>query len=281
MSGRNRVPSLKLARLSTSDRINLTSTGNIIYNTDISKIEIYEETNTTDVSGWRKIITNDNDTIDISCNKLLINGDISLNGVIDVQKLINLPDFSVNVSELVDGDTIKWDGTRWIRHSMGGGGNANMQHMSNSTDAKTRWEEDVKTALQNMEPTANSGDIEGDICIGFFYRGTTGLGTSTQYGHHIRITEDDDILIQGRKFYVCPRNAWYVGGTSLGNYKNWSPGGSPNVTANDEPSQSTSQLFVDYPYDPDPNIVTAFPPPSNQYMFKNVVRVRFEGWNGY
>jgi hypothetical protein len=81
MPGRDRVPSLQLAKGTTNERdlsYDLTDVGSIFYNTDTSNVEIRHEDPTNSLA-WRDLVVNNKEQIDIS-GKLVVKDDISANG---------------------------------------------------------------------------------------------------------------------------------------------------------------------------------------------------------
>ena len=70
MPGRRRVPSFQLPSGTTAERdgsYNLTTVGNIFYNTDTSNVEIRHE-DPTNNTAWRDIVVNNREIVDISGN---------------------------------------------------------------------------------------------------------------------------------------------------------------------------------------------------------------------
>ena len=85
MPGRERVPSFQLPRGTTAERdgsYNLTTVGNIFYNTDTSNVEIrhVDPSNSLD---WRDLVVNNKEQIDIS-GKLVVEDDVSFNAHMSV-----------------------------------------------------------------------------------------------------------------------------------------------------------------------------------------------------
>ena len=82
MPGRQQIPSFQIASGTTAERdgsYNLTTVGNIFYNTDTSNVEIrhVDPSNSLD---WRDLVVNDKEQIDIS-GELVVNGYIKHNNV--------------------------------------------------------------------------------------------------------------------------------------------------------------------------------------------------------
>ena len=89
MSGRNRVPSFQLASGTTNERdnsYNLTTIGNIFYNTDTSNVEVYHE-DPSNNAGWRDLVMNNKEQIDISGN-LGVSGDVDISGNVTTTKIV-------------------------------------------------------------------------------------------------------------------------------------------------------------------------------------------------
>ena len=86
MPGRDQEPSFQLASGTINERdysYNISNTlGSIFYNTDTSNVEIRHE-DPSNTLGWRDLVMNNKEQIDIS-GKLVVNGDVSLNGGLTV-----------------------------------------------------------------------------------------------------------------------------------------------------------------------------------------------------
>ena len=73
MPGRQQIPSFQLPSGTTDERdgsYNLTTVGNIFYNTDTSNVEIYHQDPSNNVA-WRDLVVNNREEIDISGNLTL------------------------------------------------------------------------------------------------------------------------------------------------------------------------------------------------------------------
>lgn len=110
-NGRNKVPPLKISKGTTNERDtslnNLVAGGSLFYNTDLSSIQCYEYDIQNVGEKWKDIIINNKDTIEISCNKFVIGGDISLNGVITNDLGDCIQDVSYGTPN--DGDILRWN----------------------------------------------------------------------------------------------------------------------------------------------------------------------------
>ena len=110
-NGRNKVAPLKIPKGTTNERDtslnNLVAGGSLFYNTDLSSIQCYEYDIQNVGEKWKDIIINNKDTIEISCNKFVIGGDISLNGVITKDLGDCIQDVSYGTPN--DGDILRWN----------------------------------------------------------------------------------------------------------------------------------------------------------------------------
>ena len=85
MPGRQQIPSFQLPSGTTAERdgsYNLTTVGNIFYNTDTSNVEIRHEDPNNSVD-WRDLVVNNKEQIDIS-GKLVVKDDVSFNAHLSV-----------------------------------------------------------------------------------------------------------------------------------------------------------------------------------------------------
>ena len=85
MPGRQQIPSFQLPSGTTAERdgsYNLTTVGNIFYNTDTSNVEILHEDPNNSVD-WRDFVVNNKEQIDIS-GKLVVKDDVSFNAHLSV-----------------------------------------------------------------------------------------------------------------------------------------------------------------------------------------------------
>ncbi|MAZ58547.1 MAG: hypothetical protein CMP56_03975, partial [Flavobacteriales bacterium] len=100
MSGRQtNIPARRISSGTTSEReaMNDNSYGHIRYNTDEHYLEIYHS-DSNNPTGWRDIITNNKDEIDLS--GLLVGDDASFN------VFLKVPDISLNTIHALDGNVI-------------------------------------------------------------------------------------------------------------------------------------------------------------------------------
>ena len=91
MPGRQQIPSLQLASGTTDERdlsYNLTTIGSVFYNTDTNNVEVRHVDPSNNV-GWRDLVVNNKEQIDISGNvdisgKLVVDGGVSFNADLSV-----------------------------------------------------------------------------------------------------------------------------------------------------------------------------------------------------
>ena len=104
MPGRQQIPSFQMARGSTNERDTQTEVGSIFYNTDTSNVEVYHEDLSNNV-GWRDLVMNNKEQIDISGDLYVGGGDIYGNGQLDFYTATNA-DNSIGWFELRQDKTI-------------------------------------------------------------------------------------------------------------------------------------------------------------------------------
>ena len=88
MPGRQQIPSFQMARGSTNERDTQTEVGSIFYNTDTSNVEVYHVDLSNNV-GWRDLVMNNKEQIDISGDLYVGGGDIYGNGQLDFYTATN------------------------------------------------------------------------------------------------------------------------------------------------------------------------------------------------
>lgn len=110
MPGRQQIPSFKLPSGTTAERdgsYNLTTVGNIFYNTDTSNVEIRHEDPINNIA-WRDFMVNNKEVIDIS-GKLIVKDDVSFNGRINIDSAIALiPQIALFNFHKNESDTGNW-----------------------------------------------------------------------------------------------------------------------------------------------------------------------------
>ena len=169
-AGRNRVPSFQLASGTTNERdnsYNLTTIGNIFYNTDTSNVEVYHE-DPSNNAGWRDLVMNNKEQIDISGDLYVGGGDIYGNGQLDFYTATNAA------------NSIGWFELRQDKTIMGGD---NIQFRTGSTTSVPGTERMriLSNGNVGINDTAPTG---GKLCV----NGTTYLNGAAGAG--LRITRN-------------------------------------------------------------------------------------------